>query len=374
MNIGIIADDLTSAADAALPFYNKGASCEVVRKYHIKNDIDVLSVDTNSRNLTQEAACDVVSKLSERLLHKDILLKTIDSTLRGHIKLEIQATFLASKRTKIVIAPAFPASGRTTINGHQYVNGVLVSHSSYSNDPVHPCKHSQIINLVDSSLGECIVLPADANAIMLERAMQDYDVIILDAQTQACLNRLVSYISNPNMVLWVGSVGLSNALAERFEFSNQRKISLGNNKKVLVVIGSANDISIAQKNALDYQQISLDQDINNLNTFADVAVISAPEQNISSSKLLLEQLSQQAANVLRAGNYDALIATGGETTHAILDQLRIESFSIIDEFEAGFPIGISTDAKLPSSLVIGLKAGGFGTPTSLLNAVKKLTR
>lgn len=376
MNIAIIADDLTSAADAALPFYNKGANCEVVCKYHMIDniDVDVISVDSNSRNLSQAKACDAVSTLSALLSSRDILLKTIDSTLRGHIKPEIKAAFLAGNRTQVVIAPAFPAAGRTTIEGFQYVDGILVSNSSYSNDPAHPCKHSQIIDLVDSSLGKSIVLPADATATMVKRAMQDYAVIILDAQTQLCLNQLVAYIPNPNQVLWVGSVGLSYALSQRCELSDISRTSLGNNKKVLVVIGSANDISKQQKELLDYQEISLDQDVRSLNAFEDVAIITAPKEHIGSSKRLLEQLSVQAAKVLKVGNYDALIATGGETTHAILQQLCVESFSIIDEFEPGFPMGISSNANLPFPLVIGLKAGGFGTPSSLKNAVKKLTK
>jgi len=374
MNIGIIADDLTSAADASLPFFNEGASCEVVRKYHNNKKADVLSIDSNSRNLTQADASEVVGKFSALLAHRDILLKTVDSTLRGHIKAEIKAAFLASNRAQIVIAPAFAAAGRTTINGYQYVDGMLVANSNYKNDPAHPCKHSRITDLIDSSLGEAVILPEDADAVTVERAMQAHQVIILDAQSQASLNRLVSYIANPNKVLWVGSVGLSYALAKGCQFATQRPPYLTECKKALVVIGSANDISREQKNALQHPAIMLDQKVDSLITFPDIAIISAPAQSVGSAKLLLQQLSLQAANVLKAGNYSALIATGGETTNAILEQLGVASFSIVDEFEPGFPVGIAADAGLPAPLMIGLKAGGFGTPTSLKNALDKLIK
>jgi uncharacterized protein YgbK (DUF1537 family) len=374
MNIGIIADDLTSAADAALPFFNEGASCEVVRKYHDKSSADVLSVDSNSRHFSQQDACDVVSKFSDQLSHRDILLKTVDSTLRGHIKSEIKASFLASNKEQIVIAPAFPAAGRTTRNGLQYIHGILVAHSKYKNDPAHPCKSSKITDLLATSLRNYIILPSDACAEEIKHAMQDFKVIILDTDTQESLNRLVSYISNPNKILWVGSVGLSYALAHVYKFSNQSKPHYSNVKKVLVVIGSANDISKQQRNALNYQEISLDQKTSDLINFPDIAIISAPKQNTGSPKLLLEKISLQAAQVLKAGGYQALIATGGETTNAILEHLRVDNFSIVDEFEPGFPMGITSSLSFSSPLVIGLKAGGFGTLESLKNAVEKLTQ
>ena len=106
--VGIIADDLTSATDGAAPFLAKGHAPLIKRNADGQEHGTIASIDTNSRasdiRQATRATADAVSALSNARL----LFKTIYSTLRGHIRVEIAAAFRASGRSRLVIAPAFP--------------------------------------------------------------------------------------------------------------------------------------------------------------------------------------------------------------------------------------------------------------------------
>ena len=125
--VGIIADDLTSATDGAAAFLAKGHAPLIKRNADGPENGAVVSIDTNSRasaiQQATKATADAVSALSSARL----LFKTINSTLRGHIRVEVAAAFRASGRSRLVIAPAFPEAGRLTVGGIQTVNGIPVS-------------------------------------------------------------------------------------------------------------------------------------------------------------------------------------------------------------------------------------------------------
>ncbi|MEP1614493.1 MAG: four-carbon acid sugar kinase family protein [Roseobacter sp.] len=334
--IGIIADDLTSAADSAGPFVCRGLSALVGRVCLPTATADVFTIDTGSRSAGTGAAIALTDKFSTSLKSAEILYKTVDSTLRGHVRAEIGAAFKASGRKKLVFAPAFPDAGRVTRNGIQLVDGVPVDQSAYARDPVHPATTSVLADLV----------PSDARS-----------VFFLDAETQDDLNTQIAAIPDPHGVLWVGSPGMAQALAKRI--SKERPLVVPTTaRKVLVVVGSANAVS--------HEQCDLVEGI------AGVTVLRAPIARTQDSSGTLHNLVQDAARALETGDYGSVIATGGDTMEAILDSLGIHSFALSGEVEAGFPVGLSQYAGQP--LILGVKAGGFGTADTLTNAVKHLTK
>ena len=86
---------------------------------------------------------------------------------------------------------------------------------------------------------------------------------------------------------------------------------------------------------------------------------------------MVANLAEQAAAAVARHDYDAVIATGGETMAAILDRLGISRFILTRELEPGFPVGRAERAD-GSSLTIAMKAGGFGSPSTLLDAARDL--
>jgi D-threonate/D-erythronate kinase len=67
--------------------------------------------------------------------------------------------------------------------------------------------------------------------------------------------------------------------------------------------------------------------------------------------------------------FSALILTGGETGRGVLTQSGIGRLSMLDEVEPG--VTLSESLSKPQIPII-MKAGAFGTPATLLNALNFL--
>lgn len=338
-SIGIIADDLTSAADGGGPFVKKGLRTTVyrnLRNWAAPTIPDVVAIDCASRSMCAAQAARTVEEATRGVAGCSILFKTIDSTLRGHVCEEMLAAYLASNRSRVVIAPAFPEAGRITVNGIQYVNGQPVDASSYASDPVHSTKTSRIADLISADIK---------------------DAIILDAENQSDLNAQVAAIDNPEDVLWVGSPGLAQALAEVASRDEQHITATPFAEHSLVVVGSANAISRAQ--AMQVLDCS----------FAKCIV--APDSRTNDPQTVLAAIVKKTVVMLENKDIAALIATGGDTMQAILEKLSIDAFDLTGEFGSGFPMGLSKMAD-GRSLILGMKAGGFGDANTLYSAVERL--
>lgn len=372
LRVGIVADDLTSATDGAAPFLPKGYRPLITQRDSGPWQSELVAIDTNSRALTEQQAAQASASGISSMRDRSILLKTIDSTLRGHIRSEIAAAFQASGRTRLIIAPAFADAGRVTKDGVQFVHGIPVHESDYGSDPVHPARTSFIEDLIEPSLGTPLVLPVDAEKVLFGQAAQS-PVVILDADSQSVLNRQVSRIPEPQDALWVGSPGLAIALASMMPASFiDRPDSTVPNGRTLIVAGSANRVTHAQIQVLKAAGIPVVEDITEAPRDAPIVCLRAPLDRKTDAATVLRNIVGKAAATLAQENYNVVIATGGETISAILGLLGISRFILTCELEPGFPVGLAElpDAKL---LTVALKAGGFGSPTTLLDGAIALT-
>ncbi|TPM07422.1 MULTISPECIES: four-carbon acid sugar kinase family protein [unclassified Mesorhizobium] len=338
-SIAVLADDLTSAADGAAPFVASGLTASIGRGQLPRQAeaAAIIAIDSGSRSATRSQAFEAVARLTARLAGHTVLYKTVDSTLRGHITAELEACFAASGRRALVFAPAFPEAGRTTVRGIQLVDGIPVSESSYGHDPVHPARHSALVDLVPS----CIK-----------------NVTLLDAVTQEELDSQIAAIEDPASILWVGSPGMATALSRHFVPAKALPPLLdGISSDVLVVIGSANMCSHQQADQL--QEVS------------GVMLLRGPRARERDSAAVLRRIAQDAARELQSPRFGALIATGGDTMEAILDLLNVREFEILQELDPGFPLGLARlgDGR---SLLLAMKAGGFGSDDALERAVARI--
>lgn len=338
--IAILADDLTSAADGAAPFVARGLTASIGRRQFPGSAAAVVAIDSGSRSATPSQAYEAVAQWTAQLAGRAVLYKTVDSTLRGHVTQELETCFKASGRTSLVFAPAFPEAGRTTVKGIQLVDGVPVSESVYGRDPVHPARHSALIELIP----DCIK-----------------DVTLLDAVTQEELDAQVASIEAPESTLWVGSPGMALALARRFVPHAPAKAMLpsmdGASSDVLIVIGSANPRS--------------HQQADQVQGGSGVTLLRGPSVRESDPAAVLSRIAQDAARAFEDPRFGALIATGGDTMEAVLDLLNVHEFEILQELDPGFPLGRAQlgDGR---SFLLAMKAGGFGTHDALERAVARL--
>ncbi|MVO17094.1 four-carbon acid sugar kinase family protein [Parasedimentitalea huanghaiensis] len=335
-SVGILADDLTSAADGGAPFGEKGLEIRIIRKgiRQETGSAEVVSIDCATRSLDEAAAIKATTLATRSIAGARVLYKTIDSTLRGHIRAEIGAAFLASGRNRLVVAPAFPDAGRITRNGVQFVHGLPVCQSNYAQDPVHPIQSSNI--------SDCI--PSDI-----------LNVIILDAETQQDLNDQVTALGEIETTLWVGSPGMAKALASQLPHKLGAERQAPVSKSVLVVVGSANPMSTLQARRLrdDPRAVCL----------------SVPNERAVDPRRVVSDLISKA--IQQCSQCDTVIATGGDTMEAFLDRLDVYEFVLAGEIEPGFPLAT---ARLSNGapITLAMKAGGFGDENTLRRAVDHL--
>ena len=361
--IAILADDLTSALDGAAPFAAQGLAARVLlAETTAANLSDVIARDLNTRFLPPDEAERRFFAAGKALTSDALIYKTIDSTLRGNLKAEIGGLAAATGRERIVIAPAFPSQARVTKGSVQYVDGVPVHDSAYSRNPRNPVPTSNIAELL--------------------RGMTAGRPEVYDASSDADLDHVVESVGLAADVIWVGSPGLGQALARAAAPSSQPAPLPGwkSSQRSLVIVGSvhpANSAQIAKllaEGAIVIESAparaerdeALAERLGAAFGQSSLVCLSSPRAQADSEIETASRLGAAAA--LAAPLFDGIVVTGGETARAIADALRASSIELGGEVEPGITFGlIQTDTR---AIPFAAKAGGFGSPESLLACVK----
>ncbi|MFI8293925.1 four-carbon acid sugar kinase family protein [Streptomyces sp. NPDC085614] len=418
-SIVVLADDLTSAGDGAAPFRRAGHRARVLLPGQVDDDVipphdgeGVVAVDLGSRLLAPAVAETLTERAASAHAGADLLIKTVDSTLRGHIAAEIRAAREGSGRRAVVIAPAFPAEGRTTVAGVQHVRGVPVHESEFARDPVHPVVTSDLTRLLPEAEA---VDAGDGKALdLLPELLAGGGVFVCSAVTDADLDRLVAAVPRPGDVLWVGSPGLAAALARHHpRIPGAAALPrLPAAQRPLVVVGSAHPATRRQ-----LERLRTRSDVTAVETgsgaggdaapgvgavadprssgtgsepgseamrdaggpavavgslrgaAAPVLVVHTPDGRCDPAEAdsLTGRLAVAAARSAVEGLADGLLVTGGETAAAVLEALGAAGIELFDEPEPGIARGALLG---PLRIPVLIKAGGFGDDTTL----ERLTR
>ncbi|GAA2427967.1 four-carbon acid sugar kinase family protein [Streptomyces coeruleofuscus] len=371
--IAILADDLTSAGDGAAPFRQAGHDARILLTTPAsvpRPAVGVSAVDLGSRVLDEEAAASRTRRAARLFADSELLFKTVDSTLRGHVAAEVRAAWAGSRRRAVVIAPAFPAEGRVTVEGVQYVRGVPVHESDYARDPVHPVRCSDLAMLFP----EAVLVQPD-RAAELPDLIENGDLIVCSAAEDGDLDRLVAAVPRLDDVLWVGSPGLAAALARGCARATGSTASLPTPaRRPLIVVGSTNPATRRQLATLhtraDVQGITVSADpapaVEALRGLtAPILTLRTPDERHTAQTA--QVLARSQATVVKAlsedHTVDALVITGGETATTVLQPLGATGIDLLDEPEPGVVRGSLTG---PLPLPVLIKAGGFGDDALLL--------
>ncbi|MEU9864926.1 four-carbon acid sugar kinase family protein [Streptomyces sp. NPDC047971] len=327
----------------------------------------VVAVDLGSRLLDEWAAVTRTERAARAFATAELLVKTVDSTLRGHVAAEIRAALTGSGRRAVVVAPAFPAEGRTTIRGIQHVQGVPVHDTEFARDPAHPVRCSDLARL----LPEAEHLEPDQFEKLPELIGQG-GVFVCSAATDGELDLLVSSAPRARDVLWVGSPGLAAALARHHARTPKaRGPELPRARRPLVVVGSANPATRRQLDLLrtraEVAAVAVADDPTAAvhavrRASAPVLVLHTPDERRTPSGSLTADLAHAVRESVVAGAVDGLVLTGGETAVAVLEALGTEGIDLVDEPEPGVARGVLLSAP---HLPVLIKAGGFGDEGTL---------
>jgi len=222
--IAIIADDLTGAADTAAAFARSGRLVPVSlnEKPMLSEGAAAFAVTTESRAAAPEAALDVTAAAARGVLAAGagLIYKKVDSNLRGNIGAELAALYEVARRP-ILLAPAFPARGRSTENGVALINGVPAAETEMAHDPEAPLFYSDIAEIIHSqrpglpvghlSRGDLPTTPDD-----LSRRLEETPILIADAATDADLDLIAeAALAMNSPPILAGSAGLASAVSRR---------------------------------------------------------------------------------------------------------------------------------------------------------------
>ncbi|MDC7788845.1 four-carbon acid sugar kinase family protein [Rhodoplanes sp. TEM] len=401
----IIADDLTGAADAAIAFARRGLETVVTWGDGDVGDAPVVSVDADSRRLSAAAAAARQSAvLAARGRPGQIVYKKIDSTLRGQPAAETAALLKdlrrQGRRAIALVAPAFPAMGRTTEAGR-----VLVAGRRLEETPIwardHGYESGYLPDVLKSAGLESGVVPLDqlrrgagvVRGIVANAIAEGCDAVVCDAATADDL-LVVAEATLPlaDTLLFVGTGGLAGALAQLVApDAPPAPVVPPANGPVLVLVGSVAEASRAAAETLAANGRvtevvvpeavlreapgaatagrELTAKIGAALGDGDVLVVTAfgPESDLAAGGAVARRLADLVAPAV--AHLGGLVATGGDTVCALLGRLGVTGIRLLDEVEPGVPLGVTVGAV---ALPIATKAGGFGTDTTLLHCLDRL--
>ncbi len=367
----IVADDLTGAADCAVAATATGLSaCVSLGGTQEFSGADVLSIDAGTRRMTAERAAAETARIFQAFSRTafPIVYKKLDSTLKGNIGAELAAARKARPGSLIVMAPAFPATGRTTIGGTQRVHG----------EPVGNLR--QILEAAGLRTKSSGVDQVRAGA--LSDCRDEFDAMVCDAAEDRDLRAIAEQILALEIpVIWAGSAGLARHLPPAAGLARPPRAAVRLpvvEKPVLFAVGSASKRSLEQAEALRASgSIAVE-------TLA-AGISGGPSIGLADDLLAMigngahgggaenPGLCTALASALapHAGRFGALVLTGGETARAVLDVFGVTALRIVREMEPGVPLSLSAG---PVELPVITKAGGFGDRDTLVRCRRALAR
>lgn len=416
----IVADDFTGANDIGVALASSGIVTQVLLTDESSHDNNssVGVICTNSRDLASNEAKDKLANTSINLQlaqKQPLLIKKVDSTLRGNIGSEIQA-LLATGYALSIVAIAAPYAKRKTVGGLCYVNDVPLSETEFASDPKSPIRSSRIKDIIELQTNAATVeyLLADANSEQHEQNFaQLYDsgakIIVCDAQSHTDLFDLyhaASQLNVPTVFVTTGELTYSLVAQESSPLTELRR----NPAPVLAVIGSMSEMTLKQSQYLldnkdaevidleleellspdwtSYLETKSDQAIEVLKQGSNCVVRSCKnaelrhelkaiaEQHGLSQKQLAEHvrecLASFASQIIRTSNayIGGMILCGGDIAIATAQHLGASSYQIGGRVAGCVPWGTLNSTFTP--FPIFTKAGGFGEPATFSQVIQQL--
>ncbi len=381
-SLGIIADDLTGATDAAVPFARAGFETRVVlqRSGLTRGTHGVLALTTNSRHdppatarRKVRAACRFLQRQGVALLYKKL-----DSTVQGNIVAEAETLRDTTGCQTVLFCPSNPSQGRVVRHGVLKVRGKPVTRLAE--------------HLAGQGLRHSVALERPVTPRRVSRLLRSAPpFVIADAENERDLAVLVrGALEAPQSVLLAGSAGMAALLAKflgRSGCISGRESVAGDTQGLrserlaappLVFCGSRNGVTQKQLDALtrltEARRIGLTRRtakaIREALGAGHPVVVDVPV-HLEPEAVLLDRL-RSMSDLLEGRRIGSLVVTGGDTALLICRWLRPQAMVLRGELLPGLPWGVLSGGRA-DGMVVCTKPGGFGTERSLVSALRLLS-
>ncbi|WP_291770752.1 four-carbon acid sugar kinase family protein [Castellaniella sp.] len=411
MRVGIVADDLTGAADSLVQFRSQGWESHLLVAEDSAMTCGavpcVVSRSLDSRSLANDLAAQATAQTVSEMVRDgfDRVYVKVDSTMRGSIPGQIRGALDAWSRKApaafSVICPAYPGMGRVIVDGKLLVKGVPLQLSPAGSDPVDPVRSSELADLVPGA--KLVRVAPDANGFIAElrRLGTPGSYVVVEAQREEdmqAIARAIDFFGSE--VVPVGSAGLAGHLAGVWRARGQGmeppRIMRRAPGRVVVAVTSVNEVSLRQADRLmqDWPAVAarrfLDPGLGDRPVpprwARDVAGLGEPPVLLlqprpgsssgggarASAPLVARSIATAVREfVLHGTGVSGLVLVGGDGARAVLAELGAQAVRLEGTLAEGVPWGRLVGGVAAGKTIV-TKAGGFGEVDVLSSIVSTM--
>lgn len=411
----IIADDFTGALDSGVQLAKQGVNTAVT--IGVPSGLDpiseVLVVDAETRHLDPGSAGRKISELLDQINGNrfEYVYKKTDSTLRGNIGSELSALLYSAASRELIFVPAFPKTGRTTVNGRQLLDGVPLEMTIFGRDPLNPVIVSIISELIarQSDVATTVVKPPRFEGF--GNGADQPRIYIFDAKSDIDLAEIARFLKQTGHCrLMAGCAGFAEFLPALLELKAKPVIRESCPAGLLIVNGSLNEVSIQQATFAEEQgfptlKIPLEMllaDLESAQTspqWRQILEFSAnrPDLMITTVKCredasdailqgrklgwpaervhlkIAENLGRIIREIIQCSTeHRTVVVFGGDTALGIVRAIQANSIVPLAELFPG--VVLSTVVHEQGTIQLITKAGGFGSIDLILKLKEYLTK
>jgi uncharacterized protein YgbK (DUF1537 family) len=377
----LIADDLTGACDAGVQFAQRGLSTLVrlAPSAREQEPLDLVALTTNSRDDAPATAAAKVREACQVLrgAGRAVIYKKMDSTLRGNVGAELQMVVETCGFSLALVAPAFPAMGRTLEAGSLRVAGTAPREAIHLPSLLQHQGASRVAHFGRAAWAD----GPDALCAQL-KALPEKTFVVLDSICDPDLEAIARAASKVGMrVLLAGSAGLAAAAAKVTANELQRPASVAARPRssargsVVLVMGSTHPVTQGQVNYLvKHRQVAC---IELAANFAQQVAKALEEGQhvLATVRQSLDDKNQLAPllGTLQNPAIRGLALSGGDTAFAILSAMGATGIKLVSEVVPGIPHGRLVGG-IANAMAVVTKAGGFGSEDALALVADFLAR
>ena len=412
MLLGCIGDDFTGSSDLGNTLSRGGMRCVQyvgVPDGPAERDVEAGIVALKSRSMPASEAVDLSLRALDWLRAqgcRQFLFKycsTFDSTPEGNIGPVAEALADALGARKVLVCPAFPATGRSVYGGHLFVGDRLLSESGMESHPLTPMTDPDIRRwLARQSRGTVGHVPAATvlegpEAVRARLAEEDaagHLLIVADAIRNADLVALGR--AAEGLPLLTGGSGIALGLPEVFRgaglLSGAGAAWTPQEGPAAILSGSCSGATRAQvaRHAERHpaREVTAEavmageatagalaswaaaqEGLPLIYSSADPAAVRAAQERHGRAAVAgaIEALFAETARALVDAGVTRLVTAGGETSGAVVGGLGLDRLEIGPEVDPGVPV-----MRAGPDLAVALKSGNFGAPDFFEKAARAM--
>lgn len=398
VSVVIVADDLTGANASAALFARRGLRVLTISRrsdFPPQDEFDLIALSTSSRHAPPATAVDRVAAAVEPFEAASLVIKRIDTTLRGNVGAEIESllnVLRARTRSPVraLVVPAWPRAGRVTRDGMQMIDGVPLHDTPAGSEVAELAPSCRVADVVGARTRMVVeevgidVVEAGGGSLALALT-RECDALVCDALTHDHLRVIASaaqHVAAEEHIVWVpvdpGPFGVEFAAAVGLLPSR----SLG---PILIVGGSA---TVATREQLAEVQRTMgarfvDADVTRLDPedlgrrigvllhgapaegLVGVRTAASPDDvepsGAPDGHAIARSLGRAVRTALDGVSPSGIYVTGGDVAEAVLQALEADGIEVLDEALPLAAVGVLKGGP-HSGLPILTKGGLVGGP------------